>query len=178
MDPSSSNIDGLMASIRRKIEAFGFEVSGESGGTLADSIATVIAEDIASSAAEIQANPTGGEFPENEDDYAAWKAEKYGVGGRAFGIRTGQSFSVESLRGEIEASRDDMSMTYGTGRPPDSSANSGYIADSDREVTDVEKMGWMIEKNPGEVHPYEIGPYAAAEIRDVLADGLKRHLEE
>lgn len=175
---SSSNIDGLMASIRRKIDAFGFESRGRNGGTIGDEIATAVAEDIASSAEEVQANPTGGEFPENEEDYAKWKAERYGVGSRAFGLRTGQTFSVESLRGEVEVDGEAMSMTYGTGRPPDGSSKSGYIADSDRETTDVEKMGWLISKNAGQVHPYEVGPYAAAEIKDILADGLKRHLEE
>ncbi|WP_165251178.1 hypothetical protein [Paludisphaera soli] len=170
-----SNVDSLAARIKALIDSFDFTRPGIEQ-SMGEDAAHAVAEDIASSAAELQEEPTGGGFPSNEPGYARRKAEKYGVGDPAYGFRTGQTFSLESLLGDVRVGSDEVEMQYGTGRPPERSGASGYISEADKAVTDREKMGFLTAgANP--IHPYEIGPYAREAVREIMAEGLRKHLE-
>lgn len=170
-----SNVDAVAKHVEDLIATFDFTRPGIEESMGKDAL-HAIAEDIASSAAALQANPTGDPFPDNEPEYAEYKARKYGMHPPAYGFRTGQTFSLESLLGEQSIGPDSAEMRYGTGQPPSRSSASGYISEADQEITDIEKM-YFLTNGADPIHPYEIGPYAEEAIRDVMEEGLRKHLE-
>lgn len=179
MSEYTSNIDALAAKIQEAIDSFGFRSAAPGGsGDLGEACAKAVAEDIHSSALDGQEEPDGTQFPDNEDRYAAMKAAKYGRTGRSFGFRTGQTLSVESLMGQVEASDDELTMRYGTGRiVSQSDGGSGYVADSDRQQTDIEKMYILTNLAAKRIDVYKVGPYAEKEIKILQAQALERHIK-
>lgn len=178
-DDYTSNIDGLAAKIQAAIESFGFRSHAAEGGTVGDACAEAVAEDIASSAVDLQQTPDGHEFPDNTDAYAKFKDRKYGRSGRAYGIRTGQTFSVESLKGHVEMSDEDLKMRYGTGKPPSRAVGgSGYLSPSDQQTADVEKAYYLTNTMPKPIDFYKVGPYAEKEIKAIQAQSLQAHIKD
>lgn len=173
MSAGDSNIDEVGRWLDETIAEFGFETETGSGplGLVA---ARLIAEDIASSAVDVQAEADGTEFPDNEDRYARFKAEKYGRTGKSYGLRTGQMLSVESLMGEVVVSTETVVMNYGTGKPPTTS-KTGYLTAADTSITDVEKA-FYIRRSGKPIDFYQVGPFADEAVKEATADALERHL--
>lgn len=175
---SDSNVNEVAKWLEDTINSFGFDSDGPGGETIGAACARAIAEDIQSSAVEVQAEPDGRDFPDNDDKYAAFKAQKYGRTGRAFGVRTGQLFSTESLMGSVKVSGDEMEMGYGTGKPVSTGAGgSGYVSSSDRDQTDIEKAVIITSLAKKRIDFYKLGPYAEVEVFEIVAEGLERHIK-
>ena len=143
---SSSNIDDVEAAFDDLFDLFGFDTRMADGKTVGDAITLAIAEDIHASPPQ---DPDGNPWPENSDTapgyYKSRKKRKYGSD--VTGYRTGQMLSRESLCGEPEIGRDEMTMTYGTGKPPSHGEDGlGFDADEDGKVTDREKAEYFSEK--------------------------------
>jgi hypothetical protein len=174
-----SNIEEVSGWLEGVVRSFGLNVeSPDGGGSLGEAIADAIAEDIASSAIDVQADPEGEDFPDNEPKYAAYKDRVYGRSGRAYGIRTGQTFSKESLKGQVQIDEDRMTMAYGTGQPPSRGVGgAGVVLPSDEQVTDVEKAYYLGSAARQPIDFYKIGPYAEREIEDLAERALAKHIE-
>lgn len=175
MSAGSSNIDSVGAWLDDVVDGFGFDAAGAEG-TFGDEAARAVADDIHTSAEDVQQEPPGKEFPDNEDKYAAAKAKKYGRTGKSFGLRTGQMLSIESLLGDVAVKHDEVVMQYGTGKPP-SSSKSGYLSDEDRSITDVEKARYMTRDGAKTIDFYQLGPYAEKAVAEIGADALERYLK-
>jgi len=137
--------------------------------------AHAIGEAIAEAAAD-QKQTDGVPFPKNDKDYAEMKARKYGFAPPAFGFRTGQMLSIESLLGEIEIDADRVVVRYGTGRAPERSSASGYISEADKRTTDREKADLMHHKARKRAQFFQIGVAGRAAVLEVVKDALTRHL--
>lgn len=176
----TSNIDAVAAKVQAAIESFGFNARSADGGeTVGEACARAVAEDIASSAVDLQQTPKGDEFPDNDPDYAEMKERKYGRAGRSYGIRTGQTLSVESLMGQVEATDDTLTMRYGTGKPPSHAVGgSGLVTPADQKATDIEKAEWLTRSNPRTIDFYQVGPYAEKDVKEIVARSLKAHIEQ
>lgn len=174
-----SNINEVAKWLDDTIDGVSFELPGSGPDpTLGHACARAVAKDIHDSAKDVQQEPDATEFPENDDRYAAYKDAKYGRTGRAFGFRTGQTFSMESLMGTISVQPNEVEMAYGTGRPVSKAdGGNGYVSESDKDQTDIEKMYLLTNVAAKRIDPYKIGPYAEAEIVEILAEGLERHIK-
>lgn len=149
-----SNIDEVCDWLHKLVEGFDFTVPGEDQ-SLGRDIVVEVASNIADRAADGRgADDSGVEvvWLANSDDppgkgYASQKAQDYGVFDQP-NIRTGQMCSLLSLVGRpiIEPKR--ITMVYGTGDPPSTSAApTGYLSPDDRKITDVEKAQFAHEQD-------------------------------
>lgn len=174
-----SNLDAVRRAVELAVFQFDFESRAAGGGTVGEACQRIIAEDIHESAQDVQADPMGQDFPDNDDDYAEFKERVYGRTGRSYGFRTGQTLSVESLMGELSTNGKEATMSYGTGQVVTrSDGGNGYVGDSDRDATDVEKMGYLMDSGRQAIDVYKVGPYAEARAAEAVADALSMHLKE
>lgn len=128
-----SNVDDVHRSVMEAITGFNFHKGG-SGWHMVEAVADGIQERSADrQMAAVQV------WYANEPIYRAWKQRKYGTDKTNY--RTGQMLSRESLLGVVVIDTNTIEIRYGTGRPPAYSEN-GYMEDSDRQTTDIEKAYW------------------------------------
>lgn len=168
-----SNIDQVCTWIDDVINSIDFTRPGEDE-SIGKDVAVSIAQEIADDAAE-QMEPDGTPFPANEAKYAAWKGRKYGMQEPAYGYRTGQMLSLESLIGEVDVKADEVTMTYGKDLPPTRSSASGYISDQDKAVTDRQKMGWMKDKG---VNIYKLSDLVRQRAFELIREWFARVIRE
>ena len=173
--PDDSNLDHVMGQLKQFINSFDFTRPGIEGSMGKDA-AHAVAERIAEAAAD-QKTTDGEPFPDNAPEYAAWKDEKYGVGPNAYGRRTGQMLSLESLLGEVEVSGGEVTIRYGTGQAPTRSSASGYISESDKSTTDIEKA-FFITNQGKRLTFYKAGAAGREAVVEVLKEAVARAIQE
>ena len=139
--------------------------------------AKAVAERIAEAAAD-QKTTDDEPFPNNAPEYAAWKDKKYGVGPDAYGRRTGQMLSLESLLGEVDVSGDEVTIRYGTGQAPERSSASSYISESDKSITDIEKAFFITNSGGKRVTFYKAGAAGREAVAEVLREAVSRAIQE
>lgn len=145
IDPNGgSNIDEVESWEKDLIDSFDFTRPGEDQSLGRDMAADVATGIIDRTTAE-QRDATGSPLKPNEPKYAKRKAEKYGAHQPL--VRTGQLLSLQSVKGEVTVSPDEIVMRYGTGDAP-SRSSTGYISDADRAVTDRQKAEWNSDERP------------------------------
>lgn len=168
-----SDVDKVMDGIGRLIDGFSFRLKGRDESIGKDMVTTA-AQGIADMCAN-QIDWDGARFPSNEEKYAAYKTRVYGVHEPAYGFRTGQTFSLESLMGEYQISTNEVTMKYGTDWIP-TRASAGNIQDSDRKATDREKLGWLMET--GNIDVYRIGDVVILDVMEVVREGWREYLRD
>lgn len=136
--------------------------------------AHAVAEAIAEAGAD-QRTTDDEPFPSNEPKYAEWKDKKYGVGNPAYGRRTGQMLSLQSLRGKIDVTPHEVTLAYGTGEAPERSSASGYINDADKAITDKKKAEYNHEKMG---RFYKVGKSGRERVVEVMKEALGRAIQE
>lgn len=139
--------------------------------------AKAVAERIAEAAAD-QKTTDDEPFPNNAPEYAAWKDKKYGVGPDAYGRRTGQMLSLESLLGEVDVTRDEVTISYGTGQAPERSSASGYINESDKSITDIEKAFFVTNQGGKRLKFYKAGAAGREAVVEVIKEAIGRAIQE
>lgn len=136
-------------------------IGGWDFGTIADDIASEVAAGIRERAFERGLDVDGQPLKDNEPRYAAAKARKFGSTQPL--VRTGQLLSIESLKGEIEAGADSITMTYGENE-----------AGEEGGATDRQKAGWVSGDRPF----YALDDSIIDErIMPIVGDSLDRRLE-
>lgn len=170
---SDSNLDDVMGQLNRFLESFDFTRPGIESSMGKDA-AHAVAEAIAQAAAD-QKTTDGEPFPDNEPKYADWKDRKYGVGNPAYGRRTGQMLSLQSLLGNVDVAPDEVTLTYGTGEAPERSVASNYIGEGDKKVTDKQKADYNNERMN---NFYKIGEAGRAAVVEVMREALNRAVAE
>lgn len=168
-----SNIDDILKQAMEFIDSFNFERPGVEG-SLGKDCAHAVAERIADLAATEQRTSDNEDFPDNEPRYADWKNRKYNTSKPAFGIRTGQMLSIQSLLGDVEVEPGRVTMSYGTGQAPDRSGASDYISESDKRTTDREKAGYISKR----VEFYKAGSEGRAAVVEVVKEALDKAIRE
>ena len=130
-------------------------------GDDADAIAGAVAEGLRERTYDRGLGADGERLKVNEPKYAARKAKEFGSTRPL--VRTGQLLDIESLKGDVEASPDAVTMTYGTGGAGEGGG-----------PTDREKAAW----NSGERPFYALDDAIVDErVMPIVADALDRRLE-
>jgi hypothetical protein len=134
--PIDSNIHEVGAWVTSVTEGFSFDSPGINESIGYDS-AIAIAEGIQERSRQKEMGATE-KWPENDPEYALWKANKYHS--RHVNFRTGQMLSMISLTANITTADNGKTtvMNYGTGEYPSSSL-TGYLDEDDLSSTDKEK---------------------------------------
>jgi hypothetical protein len=132
-----SNIDEVIAALDKIVEGFGFDLT-TGDKDLGQDCAGIFAEDVQALGA--QGIGSEGEWPANEDEYAAYKERVYGVVERP-NVRTNQMLSQDSLQNH-ETSHEVVDLIYGTGEPPRDGVAGRPVKAADKKVTDREKAGY------------------------------------
>jgi hypothetical protein len=134
--PIFSNIDQVEAWVINSVSGFGLDAPGPTS-TVGHDMMVAVAEGIQARSLVQQRGATE-VWPENSDDYAKYKEEHYAS--KWINVKTSQMLSMLSLLGEFRLLDDKRTLEwlYGTGDPPRSSI-TGFLDESDLEVTDREK---------------------------------------
>lgn len=170
----SDNLDTVMGQLTAIINSFDFTRPG-ADESLGKDCAMAIAQDIVDQSAR-QQTPDQQDFPRNAPEYAEWKGKKYGFPPPAYGYRTGQTLSLNSVAGEIDVRPDEVVLKYGKGQPPNRSSASEYITDADKSITDIEKMYFAFAQRGIDV--MKIGPDARDAVMAEVREALTKHLQE
>lgn len=169
--PLDSNIDDVSQWTENIIMDFGFDSPDDQHGTVGMACADSIAEGI-QELGDQMLGPDMEEWPINEPKYMKWKARNFS-GERRTNWRTHQMLSKESLLGEVEVTRDQVTMKYGTGQvSPDEKRPDG--------ITDTQKAELAHDPNlpPDKRREfYAIGEVAEDHVFDTVSDALENHLQ-
>ena len=94
---------------------------------------------------EAEVNPDGSAWPDISEKTKKRKLKYYGWDDIA--KQTNQMLSLESLAANIDVQADLVTLQYGTGQPPSqSNAPTGYLSNSDKKVTDIEKAVYNYQR--------------------------------
>ena len=117
----------------------------------------------------------GNAFKPNEEEYAAYKDEKYGVDRP--GELGGQMLSLLSLLGNPVIEKDKILMTYGLGVPPSKNTSRTGVLMLDQELTatDVEKAEYMVER--GNLF-YGFDPAMEEALVRIVEERLEQHITD
>ncbi len=169
MEHVEDNLDECFAEIDGFLDSIGFDMPGESEGTVGEEIARAVAEDIHASDA---VNPDGSPWPENDPEYKNEKRRTHGSD--TTGYRSGQMLSKDSLYGQPEIGHDEMTMVYGTGTVPSHGYDGlRYDAKEDGKVTDREKAEYFAKI--GEF--YAMNEKRDAEVGDLVGKAVARQAD-
>lgn len=127
----SSNIPDLANRDERDLDAS----SPGGSGALGESVAQAVAEGIRERTVDRGLDATGNPLEPNEAKYAEAKRKKFGSSRPL--VRTGHMLKVESLKGDVVADGDSITMTYGTG-----------ATDEIGGTTDRDEAGWNSDERP------------------------------
>jgi hypothetical protein len=134
-------IRAYFANLERLIATFDFTRQGRHEA-LGKEAAYLVADEIQIRSSRDQRGPDG-HFPPNGAAYTQRKRMRYGV--ELIGVRTGQMWSLPSLRGRIDIAPKLVIMTYGTGEyPPTDAIHPTY--DEDTMHTDVSKAMFFTQR--------------------------------
>jgi hypothetical protein len=125
------------------IAAFGFNTDYV-GRALGELLADGIVEGIAERSADRQCDGLGNPWPKNKEPYRSRKKKKYGE--ELTNYRTGQMLSIVSLKGDTRIEKNEVTIGYGTAKPPDGSS-TGYLSEADKSITDIEKAYFAARQN-------------------------------
>jgi hypothetical protein len=171
--PMFSNIDEVARWLDSVVTEFDFDQPG-TNSSMAQDCGVAVAEGIVKRSYDQQMGASE-VWPENSDEYAKYKEEHYGS--RWINVRTSQMLSMASLTANITTTDDGKTavMNYGTGEPPNSSI-TGYLEESDKEVTDKEKAA--IAHANGRPF-FEIDEDIDTQnVMPILAEGLSKYLQK
>jgi hypothetical protein len=173
----TSNIVGLVRSLRDGLSAFGFTShSAGAAPTVGDAVHGVFTDGICDRN-DVGVDQDLSEWAENSDNpeghgYASWKERT--VGHRNPNILTGQMISRESVSGELRNGHHEMDHEYGTGVRGVSAA--GNVGPSDREkaewahrpnrFTGVVRSFFGITEADADRAAEEVADALIAELRD------------
>lgn len=173
---ANSNIDAVVADLKKIIDGFNFTVPGRDQ-SLGRDIVNLMVERIDNRCSNAVA-PDGTPWPENKDSVKKEKQRRYGW--TDSGKRTGQTTSVPSLRGSkttIEA--DVVTMRYGTDTAPSRGGSpTGLVSKGDAKRTDVQKAeymhtgGFWNTKRPF----YEVGEGDAEAVTELCQENLNEYI--
>ena len=171
MPPSyDSNVDDVFAWLTRCVDGFSLAESGR-GNSIAETIAQGIEE-----RSDQRQQGADEPWPENSDNppgkgYRSRKRRKYKTDKTNY--RTKQMLSRESLLGEVVVNKDSVTINYGTGKPPTAGAE-GYIENSDKQITDIEKAFYAHQLD----RPFfELDEQLIDKVFDDFCDELEEHLQ-
>jgi hypothetical protein len=171
--PMFSNIDEVSRWLDSIVGEFDFDQPGINS-SMSQDCAVAVAEGIRDRSYEKQMGASE-VWPENSREYAKEKEKNYGS--RWINVRTSQMLSMTSLTANITTTDNGKTtvMNYGTGEPPNSSM-TGYLEESDKEVTDKEKAA--IAHANGRPF-FEIDEDIDTQnVMPIIAEGLSKYLQK
>lgn len=166
-----ANSDDVGAWLDGTVGSFNFERTGEDQ-SLGRDLAGVVAQGMIDRTAKDQKTVDGEELRPNEEKYRKRKRRLYEVDQPLW--RTGQMLSLPSMIGKVTVSADQIEMRYGIGEAPTRSMTGDYISKEDKEITDVEKAGYVSEARPF----YGLDDQIIDEVKKAAGEALGAHLKE
>ena len=154
------------------VETFDFSLPGRDQ-SLGRDVAVRIAAQIAERCAK-GVDPEGKPWKPNAPGYASYKRVRYNV--YQPGELGGQMTSLESLVGQPEISRDEITMKYGTGERPARASRSGtQLRESETTATDREKAQYFHDSGR---EFYGLTDEDAGSVTEMLVEALGKHFRD
>jgi hypothetical protein len=164
--------DGASDFLEAVLDTFDFTLPGEQGQTLGRDLAVGAAMGIAQRSNQ-GLDVDGQKFRPNSPDWARYKLDRYQVDRP--GELGGQMFSLTSILGTPQISKDLIVMKYGTDEPPmrPEARNGVPLKPEELEPTDVEKAQWFAL---GGRHFYGLDETINEDLTKIADTALLRHI--